>query len=210
MDEKKRKCADCDNVCGVSPHTKKMSKRCLECLEKCRERSRKSYHRRHARDSLLNTAHGEVARRNKDVWKLKRDIAELKERLSVAQRRLRASNESNAELRRALAEAIVASNSDDQAALAKLPSAISVRNESEVLEILRTVDENTTTLRAQRQADFEEFRHESQTLMQEVKDMMDRAVMDMESVFDQQQRRRQQKSSSTTKKKTKSSSNKST
>jgi septal ring factor EnvC (AmiA/AmiB activator) len=158
LDEKKvNECIErnCNLERCLSKHTGRVSVRCSKCLDKCRARTRKSYHKRGKRDDKLANTQEELARRNRSIWEIKRNHATVDERLATAHKRIEATEESNEELRRTLADAILAANGGTPTT--SLPTAVSVRNESEVLLELKILSTQVATLGESRAADFAEF-----------------------------------------------------
>ena len=132
----------CTNKRAISSYTGKTSVKCEEHLEKARLANRESYHKRgkeHRNKEVMNT---KLVERNELIWKLKGDNADLRERIVVMNKKLKSLEQSYDSSQKSLATAVSAANAggDGSELPSDLKCAVSIRNESTVIVLLRNIE----------------------------------------------------------------------
>jgi hypothetical protein len=147
------KCIDCGNDRMWSVRTGKFIQRCVSCADTRRTKNRDSYHARHKSRHKEEAMEEQLASRGEKLYAARRDCAGLRERLAVTQKRLDAVQEAYEGSQKMLAAALDKANGgrDNDT---PLPSAVSVRNESIVIQRLQELTEIVTERRSEYAAEL--------------------------------------------------------
>ena len=146
-------CIDCGNDRMWSVRTGKFIQRCVSCADIRRTKNRDSYHARHKSRYKEESMEAQLASRGEKLYAARRECVSLSERLAVTQKRLDAIQESYEGSQKMLAAALDKANGGSGNDIV-LPSAISVRNESIVVQRLRELTEIVTERRAEYAAEL--------------------------------------------------------
>jgi hypothetical protein len=140
------KCIECKNLQMWSKRSAMFIQRCKLCTLKKRESNRDSYHSRHKVNHQKEAMEEQLASRGEKLYSTRRDCASLRERLAVCQKRYDSVQEAYEGSQKMLAVAIDKANGGDGGGV-ELPSAVSVRNESIVVQRLQELTETMTERR---------------------------------------------------------------
>jgi hypothetical protein len=142
-----RPAADLCSWCKKNPQCwsvriKDYIKLCEECSEKKKSGNRSSYHKRHSDTHKTIALETQIASSQEKLFSAQADCGAMRERLAVSQKRYDALQESFENSQKMLAAALdSANNKGGKAGGKELPSAISVRNESIVVQRLQEITE---------------------------------------------------------------------
>ena len=134
----------------------KFIKMCTEHAQKKREDNRRYYHNKGKADKEKTAVEEKLAERNELVWGVRRRNKDLCTRLATLQTQYDALSESFNVTSKQLSNAMARLNGDNTAAEIE-GTAVSVRNESIVIQRLQELTQLLTTSIASKEADFQEL-----------------------------------------------------
>ncbi len=139
-------CEKCGkNPVAFSDRTKRYIKLCSSCNAVKREANNQSYHNRHQRKEAEERMQEQLSKRAEQLHQAKRECATINEQLATLNLRYKAMEAAFEASQRSLADALETVNKGGAKDGVQLPSAVSVRSESVVVQRLQELTELVTS-----------------------------------------------------------------
>ena len=182
----KGQCAGCeDGLCMWSARSKRHITLCEKCNEQRKRKNNESYHNRHKIHHKEQAMTEQLSSRGQKLYEARRDCSDVRERLAVLQKRYDSLQEAYEASQKMLAASLDHSNGGSQSsnAVHLLPSAVSVRTESIVVQRLQELTEILTDWRSQSKSELSSIAVFIKEEHADSKTRMDVIVSELEKVM---------------------------
>jgi hypothetical protein len=157
---------------------------CHDCSEKRKTKNNASYHNHHRIHQAAQAMTEQLSSRGEKLYEARRDCAGMRERLAVLQKRYDSLQVAYEESQKMLASALDRANGGTAAPGAPaLPSAVSVRNESVVVQRLQELTELMTDWRAHSTGEVETVARMMHDEREQAKGQMDMGIGEIERLL---------------------------